>query len=453
MKKGLYIIWMLFIGFTSCKNDDDVAIFEKTADERVAEAIANLKQELIAPANGWRLKYRPEDESGSFYVLLDFNDDNTVNIKSDLGFNDGEFFDETVTYRIDSSLGLELIIESYSFFSFLLEQRQASFQAEYEFNFVNKTPDNALVFTSKTDPGTPTTLLFEEASPTDIDLLGPTVSTNITTMANDFNKFTSSLRLVYEDRDVILYVVLDDLTRVLAINAASRKTNTSITQELDFLSPYIIKGDSMVFDTPFNATVLNNNISIKAIRFSTFNEGSIPTCANVLIIHSYEGTTSANDDVVFETSLLDVSGKNFAQSDFHICPIENIFNAGFRATQTVAQDITGALAMQLYYNYDDGSGTPFYAIGFLIQNPDATVTFALRQFTPTLTDNHLVFAFAPDISIYGNPVTPANIDNVNIYLDHLTQGDNTYVFELQDNLYEFYNPCTGWSFVFIDANQ
>jgi hypothetical protein len=35
----------------------------------------------------------------------------------------------------------------------------------------------------------------------------------------------------------------------------------------------------------------------------------------------------------------------------------------------------------------------------------------------------------------------------------LTQGDNTYVFELQDNLYEFYNPCTGWSFVFIDANQ
>ena len=453
MKKALYIIWILFVGITSCKNDDDVAIFEKTADERVAEAIAALKQELIAPANGWRLKYRPEATSGSFYILMVFNNDNTVNIKSDLGFNDGEFFDETVTYRIDSSLGLELIIESYSCFSFMLEQAGASFAAEYEFNFVNKTPDNALVFTSKTDLGVPTTILFEEAAPIDISLLGPTVSTNITTMANDFDKFTSSLRLVYEDRDVILYVVLDDFRRVVAINAASQKTNTSVTQDLDFLSPYIIKGDSMVFDTPFSGTVLNNNISIKGIKFSTFNEGSLTLCTNVIIVHSYQGTTSANDDVVFETTLSDVSGAKFAQSDFHICPIENIFNGGVRAAQAVAQDITGALAMQLYYNYDDGSGTPFYAIGFLIQNPDATVTFALRSFTPTLTDNNLVFAFAPDIEIYGNQQTPANTENVNIYLDALTQGDNTYVFELQDNLYEFYNPCTGWSFVFIDTNQ
>lgn len=136
------MLWSIIAMLTACK-DDEVAIFEKTADERAAEAIASLKADLVAPANGWRIKYRPEAESGSFYVLLDFNEDNTVNIKSDLGYNDGEFFDETVTYRIDNSLGLELIIESYSFFSFLVEEGQAAFQAEYEFNFVNKTPDDA----------------------------------------------------------------------------------------------------------------------------------------------------------------------------------------------------------------------------------------------------------------------------------------------------------------------
>ena len=41
-------------------------------------------------------------------------------------------------------------------------------------------------------------------------------------------------------------------------------------------------------------------------------------------------------------------------------------------------------AMQLYYDYDIGSGTPFYGIGFYIQNINGTVTFALREFTPTL---------------------------------------------------------------------
>ena len=211
MRKAFHVLWILIVALTSCKDDDDVAIFEKTADERAAEAIANLKQDLVAPANGWRIKYRPEAESGSFYVLMDFNDDNTVNIKSDLGFDDGEFFDETITYRIDNSLGLELIIESHSFFSFLVEQGQASFQAEYEFNFINKTPDDALVFSSKTDLGIPTILLFEPSSPEDIDLLGQTVSTNISIMADDFDKFTASLNLTFDNRDLILYIALDVL--------------------------------------------------------------------------------------------------------------------------------------------------------------------------------------------------------------------------------------------------
>src|SRR5690606_3310169 len=109
----------------------------------------NLKSDLIA--NPWKMKYTPDETAGSFWVLLNFNDDNTVTIKSDLGANDGEFFEQTLTYRIDSSLGLELIFETYSFFSFLFELDQATFPAEYEFNYVNKTPDNALVFLSKSD--------------------------------------------------------------------------------------------------------------------------------------------------------------------------------------------------------------------------------------------------------------------------------------------------------------
>lgn len=453
MKKGLYSIWILIIALCSCK-DDDINVFEKSADERVAEAIATLKADLVAPANGWRLKYRPESESGSFYVLMKFNDDNTVTIKSDLGADDGEYFEQTITYRIDNSLGLELVMESYSFFSYLFEQDAATFGAEYEFNFVNKTPDNALVFTSKTDFDVPTILLLEEAVATDVNLLGTELSTNLNIIANDLDKFSSSLKLTYQNKDLVLYLVLDDAKRILSINSASRKTNTLITQGLDFTSPYIIKGDSIVFDSRFTGTVLNNNISIKGIKLTVLSEGSLAICTDPIIVHSYDGITSANDVIKLETSLLDISGKTFEQaSDFYVSPLSNVFNNGEPASASITQDITGALAMQLYYNYDLGNGTPFYGIGFYIQNTDGTATFALREFTPSLTDNNIVFAFEPEISIFGNTETDANTNNVNIYLDALTEGNKTYVFKLVDNVYEFYNPCTGWSFVFVNANQ
>lgn len=452
MKTWIYIFGIVVIGLASCK-DDDIAVFEKTADERVAEAVSNLKQDLVAPANGWRVKYRPESGSGSFYVLFDFNEDMTVNIKTDLGNNDGEFFDKTITYRIDNSLGLELILESYSFFSFLFEQEAATFLAEYEFNYVNKTPDGALVFNSKTDPESPTILLFQEATAEDINLLGTSVSTNLNTITEDLNKFSTSLKMTYADRNLILYLVLDNFRRIVSINSASRKTNTLVTQNVNFTTPYFLKGDSIVFDTGYSGNVLSNNISIKGIKFTDLIDGTLDVCADPITIHSYKGVTSAGDDVNVETSLSDASGRTFADvSDFYIAPLNNIRNNGESAAAQVAQDITGGLAMQLYYNYDIGDGQPFYAIGFYIQNANGTVTFALRQFTPTLIENNLVFAFEPDISIFGEQDTDANVDNVNIYLDLLTQGDNTYIFRLANGLYEFHNPCTEWSFIFYSGN-
>src|SRR5690606_24032265 len=141
-----------------------------------------------------------------YWVLMDFDEDNRVTIKSDLPQNDEEFFEQTITYRIDNSLGLELVLESYSFFSFLFEQDQATFLAEYEFNYANKTPQGELVFVSKTDPPPATTLLFEEAEASDEALLGQSISVNL-------HKFPLSNRIVFANRNVAVYLSLDLLRR------------------------------------------------------------------------------------------------------------------------------------------------------------------------------------------------------------------------------------------------
>ena len=453
MKKVFYIL-VLLLGVLGACNDDDINVFEKTADERAAEAIASLKQDLVSAPDGWLVRYKPQEGAGSYYVLMSFNEDDKVYIKTDLGAENGEYLQDTISYRIDNSMGLELILENYSFFSFLFEQDQATFGAEYEFDFVNKTSDDALVFRSKTDFGTPDIILFEEASPGDETLLGVTLAENLNILSDDLDKFTSSLRLTYNSRDLILYISLDELRRTITITSASRKTNTASTQSINFSTGYLVEGGSIILENAFQETVLGSAISIESLQLSTIGDASINVCADPIPVHTYAGTTSAGDAVILETSLLDVSGKTFAQrSDFYFSPLGYIFDNGVSAGERITQDIAGAIEMHMYYGYDIGGGELLYGIGFVIQNLDGSVTFALREFTPVLNDNNLVFNFASEISLFGDPNPDANINNVNIYLDALANGDDTYVFQLNENLYEFYNPCTGWSFVFANANQ
>jgi len=455
MKKRLYTICILLVVLTAC-NNNDVRIFDETADERVAEAKAALKADLIAPTQGWRVKYKPESASGSFFVLLKFDNENNVTIKSDLGSNDGEFFTQTVTYRIDSSLGLELIIESYSFFSYLFEQNQATFGAEYEFNYANKTPQGELVFSSKTDPSNPTILLFEEASTDDFNLLvkSTDVSTNLNEMSADINRFSSALKLTYDNKDLIFYISLNDFERTIKINTASKKTNTLSTQNVGFSAGYLIKGDSIIFDETLSGTYLGINTSIKSIKLKDLEDSELDACGTPIPTHGYTGVTSANDNVILETSLEDANGKKFAQlSDFYYCPLNYIFDNGESASADIVANVQGAASVQLYYNYLLNDGSTLNGIGFVLVNTDGTTTFALKEFTSVLTNNNIVFNFSPGFRLFGNQNPDATLDNINIYLDELTQGDNTLVYEYSDNIYEFYNPCSGWSFVFVNGNQ
>lgn len=447
MKKGIYGIWVMLLVLFSCR-DNDINLFDKTPEERASEAIAGLKSDLVAPANGWKLKYKPVDNSGSFFLLMDFNEDNTVTIKSDLGSNDGEFYEQTLTYRIDNSLGLELIFESYSFFSFLFEQDNASFEAEFEFKYVNKTPDDALVFRSKTDTSNPTILLFEEAAANDDQLLGIEVADNLNLIAGDISRFSSVYSLTYDNKDLVLYLSLDPFKRIVNITTAARKTNSANTKVIDFTAGYLVLKDSIVFDTPLTGSILGSNITLKSIRLDDLSDITLDgICAAPIPTHSYDGVTSKNEGVVLEPTIVDANGKRFAQaSTFFSTPIHNVFHNGESVEADIAEKLTGAVQMQLYY-IPGASG--LYGLGFFLQNADGTRTFALREFTPTLINNNIVFNFEDDITLFENTDPDADINNVNIYLDALTEGNHTYVYEYSEGIYEFHNPCSGWSVVFF----
>jgi hypothetical protein len=449
MKRILNILLCGALILSSCK-EDEINVFEKTADERAAEAIAALKQDLVSAPAGWKLKYQPVNESGAFYVLMDFEDDNSVNIKTDFAENEGEYHDQTITYRIDNSLGLELILESGSFFSFLYDMNQGNFAAEFEFDFVNKNENNALVFKSKTDAGNDgTTLLLEHASPGDINLLGTTLATNLNKISDDIGNLAPGFALSYSEKNLLFFLSIDDVVRTLTITAVAETDNTQSIQEINFNTTYFIQGDLLVFDDPFTGNFFGNSISIENLKLNSISDATLDVCSLTKSIQVLSGVTSSGDAVNLQATLTDLRGNDFTTtSDFFVAPLSNILNNGEYAGDQVAQDISGASSMQLYYNYE---GDSFYAIGFFLENLDGSTTWALREFTPVITNNNIVFQFAPDITVFGNETPDATVENVNIYLNALTQGDQTFVFRFNDNAYEFYNPCTGWSVVFLNA--
>jgi hypothetical protein len=450
MKKFLAHILVLSVFITSCK-DDDIAIFEKPSAQRAAEAIATLKADLVAPPNGWKVKYRPVDDTGSYFVLLDFDDNGKVTIKTDLGANSGEFQSQTIGYRIDNALGLELIFENYSFFSFLFEQDQASFGAEFEFKFVSKT-DDQLIFSSKTDLVDPTVLTFEPASASDVNLLGTPIAVNLSVMSNDLERFSSSQKITYQNKDIILYASLDEFRRVLDINAVSKKSNPAQRQLLNESGTYYLEGNSIVLEDPISTIAFGSIINVPRISLTTFGETNLTMCTDPITVHTYTGKIG-NDDVVIETTMDDQAGSAFATlSDFYFAPLSNIRHDRFSLVDEITTNVKGAVEMHLYYGIELNDGTTLYGIGFVIVNDDGSVTFALRKFNPVLTQNKIVFNFEPTITLFGNQQTDANLDNINIYLDALAEGNTTYVFKYADDIYEFHNPCSGWSVVCVNGN-
>ena len=81
MKKLTLIILVVVMGFAGCRKDD-AALFEKSADERLNEALANYQTQLSGASNGWKALLYPAG-GGVYSFYFKFNDNNRVQMLSD----------------------------------------------------------------------------------------------------------------------------------------------------------------------------------------------------------------------------------------------------------------------------------------------------------------------------------------------------------------------------------
>lgn len=134
----------------SCEKDNSVdPIFEGSINERATQLKTEYINILSAPENGWIGYYSPNSEMGTYALLLNFDANGNVQMRSDfnLGANDA-----TITYRIDKTLKMELVFETHSVLHQIYEMEQNSIGGEYVFNIVAAS-ENEVVLSSKTDSG------------------------------------------------------------------------------------------------------------------------------------------------------------------------------------------------------------------------------------------------------------------------------------------------------------
>jgi len=454
MMKKWTIVAVFSILLISCSVDDSAKL--PSVEERSSRAINDLKDELTAPQNGWVLSYRPTNQTGVFFILLDFNEDGTVRIQSDVVASNGEFIDQVNSYRIDSSQGLELIIESYGVFHYLFELEQNSFGAEFEFIFIEKEANN-LVFRSKSDQGFDVTILtFEEA--------GSTAGNSITVEALGFleqgifhkenlgntgsmghfnfhipaNNHTISITLDL-DRRVIKFLGIAEGLDMTSIVAANSISNLNSEIRFSLSNERIVLDQAQQIDFGGTSYQINEipigNFSTSQESFCTGQQETIVNLSGGGDLGSFNAQSSLFQvRNRFQPAPDDVFGVNYF---FIYDESDNSINTQIEA---VFPDV---VAFQWYYNFEIDTDSILNAVGFVTVDEFNNADFYLRGFDVVQNGNNLQMTFNGKDLITDDSPTPAQLTGLDQLTDLIFSGGEVYMLEIlnQGGLFEFYNPC------------
>jgi len=439
----------------ACTDEEDNL---PSVEERSEEAIEELREELTEPTNGWKLEYSPTGGSGVFFMLLNFDDDGTVNIKSDVVDNDGEFVNQTIPYRIDNALGLELIFETYGVFHYLFELEQAQFGAEFEFLFVEKD-DGKLIFSSKTDFTDVTVLEFELASPSDDNLFSLEEAENL----NVFDGLTPQIfggapplqQLVFNDLNKSLFWSIDLTRRVIDFDLVG--TGTTIEEInanadnllLNHTTGYAFFDGSLVLLDPITFTHNGDEVTIAEVSLSDFSMTGDSFCSltadNTPV---YEASIPGVGAVTILKSLFNSSGTDFQPMTDQPYSVNVLFVFDEEANSLFEEGIIGekfpnATGFVFNYGYDSDE-QPAYAVGFFIEDANGENQTYLREFDPTTTEGNKIEVNLTNNFYYSDTPGVDDEQSLTEITDLIFEGGEMYIYNYPVSgatVFRLFNPC------------
>lgn len=161
MKKIMNFLMLcaLVVAFTSCKNEID-DIFDKTATERIDEALKSYNDILKSAPNGWIMYYYGATQYGGYNVLVKFNDDATATVANERIANGASFPTETSHYKMVQSAGVVLSFDEYnSIFHYYSDPVNpegigtdgTGFDGDLEFRVISASAEEVVLMGKKTN--------------------------------------------------------------------------------------------------------------------------------------------------------------------------------------------------------------------------------------------------------------------------------------------------------------
>jgi len=454
------VVAFVFVFFLlgGCTGDDGPNL--PTYEERVSEATNNLKADLTAPTLGWRLEYQPVPESGTFLILMEFTE-SEVRLRSDIGANNGQFFDQTIPYRIDAALSLELIMETYCVFSYLFEQDQATFGAEFEFLFREKQGEN-LLFESKTDVGNRTQLVFEPANSDDENSFSRDIAANLDAFSTISPKALSEVppqqQIVLEDLGVSVFWTLDNQKRTVVSQFAGEGTTlqeilTNGGILLNHSSGYSIADGFLELQEPLQFSLAGQGITLERIALTDFDMTAPNVCpTEPSNAPRYRGFTPGLGDVTMLSTLLSTDGQDFQPN---VYTVNAFFIFDGDGNSLLDEGVIGD-------NFPDASGFVFL-YGVELINPDIPIYSAglimedgeifVRAFEPTITEiNRLEINFVNNFYHSGTP-NPGDQQRLTEVTEEIFSGGVMYAFDLPVTgltVHRLFNPCNQYEVFLVE---
>lgn len=437
-------------------------------EERVKEAVDGLRTNLTAPANGWRLDYQPTEESGTFLILMKFTPDGSVNIKSDVPDNNGEFFDHTITYRIDNALGLELILETYGVFHYLFELDQATFGAEFEFLFKKKEGES-LIFESISDTSNPTQLIFTPAGANDENEFAREIAQNLdrfnSITPKSVNGILPSQQVILHDQNLSIYWTIDVVRRWISIEFVGIGTTESevlqnVRKNLNHKTGYSFGNGKLILTDPLSFSINGLQINIKDIRFTTFSSNAQSVCSvsSEATNSKYNGLIEGVGNVTLISTLLTTRGSDFVSSVYQAGSLLDgpfIFDGdGNRLSieGSIKDKFPTAIGFVMFYGVPlIDPAIPIYSIGFFFPDNNNGLIY-LREFEPVQTSVNKVKIKLLDKYYFSDAPTLTAQQDLKEITEEIFPNEDAYVFFTPlSNLtvITLFNPCNGYEVVFL----
>ena len=144
-KQKIYtVISMLALLIVSaCSLHEEEDFFNDSSANRMSEALKKYKEILIAPENGWIMKYYPSDDLsfGGYNLLISFDESGNAKIAG-----------ESVTslYSLLQSAGPVLTFDSYNEIMHLFSEPLKGYAGEFQFTIMSAAPDKVILSGTKT---------------------------------------------------------------------------------------------------------------------------------------------------------------------------------------------------------------------------------------------------------------------------------------------------------------